>query len=216
LPNIDNDYRRLYVYSFLISQTAHKKQIAAPYIQEFEKLISHLDKNKCHFHELSRWMECLILIDGYNGVLQNTWKQHLQKLITLSVGFHPNEKTWLFSRSLKALLLFKIKEELFHFNPLNDIIDSIIKKQTKEMHSVALYAIQLYWISKSIYFKSKIIYTPFRIHNLLFQNESNEKTAIEFAVASLFATGENKKIIDNNMIIFCQGKGTSWVLKLMD
>ena len=216
LPNIDNDYRRLYVYSFLISQTAHKKQIAAPYIQEFEKLISHLDKNKCHFHELSRWMECLILIDGYNGVLQNTWKQHLQKLITLSVGFHPNEKIWLFSRSLKALLLFKIKEELFHFNPFNDIIDSIIKKQTKEMHSVALYAIQLYWISKSIYFKSKIIYTPFRIHNLLFQNESNEKSAIEFAVASLFATGENKKIIDNNLITFCQGKGMNWVVKLIE
>jgi len=216
LPNIDNDYRRLYVYSFLISQAAHKKQIAAPYIQEFEKLILHLDKNKCHFHELSRWMECLILIDGYNGVLQNTWKQHLQKLITLSVGFHPNEKIWLFSRSLKALLLFKIKEELFHFNPLNDIIDSIIKKQTKEMHSVALYAIQLYWISKSIYFKSKIIYTPFRIHNLLFQNESNEKSAIEFAVASLFATGENKKIIDNNMITFCQGKGMNWVTELVN
>jgi hypothetical protein len=50
---------------------------------------------------------------------------------------------------------------------------------------------------------------------LLFQNESNEKSAIEFAVAALFATGENKKIIDNNMITFCQGKGTSWVLRIL-
>lgn len=215
LPNIDNEYKRLYVYCFIISQTAHKEQKATIYIQEFQKLIGHLDKNKCHFHELSRWLECQILIDGFHGKLQTTWKHHIAELVALSVNCNANEKAWLFSRSLKALLLFKIKEELFHFNPFNDIIDSIIKKQTKEMHSVALYAIQLYWISKSIYFKSKIIYTPFRIHNLLFQNESNEKSAIEFAVASLFATGENKKIIDNNMITFCQGKGTSWVLRIL-
>jgi hypothetical protein len=158
----------------------------------------------------------LILIDGYNGVLQNTWQQHVAELVALSVGYNANEKAWLFSRSLKALQLFGFKEELFNHEDLNKTIDILINNQKKEMHSIALYVLQLYWICKSMYFKSKIIYNPFRIHNILFQNESNEKTAIEFAVASLFATGENKNILNSNLKGYCEGKGVHWVMKLID
>lgn len=215
LPNADNEYRNLYVYCFIISQTAHKEQRLSTYHKEFQNLTAHLDKKNCHFHELSRWIECLLLIDGYNGVLQNTWKLHLAELIDLSTSLELNEKAWLFSRSLKAMLLFGFKEELFNYNELNDSIDTLIKNQKKELHSIALYALQLYWISKSMYFNSKTIYTPFRIHNILFQNESNEKTAIEFAVASLFASGENKNIITHNLKSYCEAKGVNWVMKMV-
>ena len=215
LPKVTNDYRRLYVYCFDMSQTAHKEQKLSPYYKDFQKLTAKLDQKNCHFHELSRWMECQILIDGYNGVLQNTWKLHVAELIALSAGCHANEKAWLFSRSLKALLLFGFKEELFNNYELNNIIDALIKNQKKELHSIALYVLQLYWISKSMYFESKMIYNPFRIHNILFQNESNEKTAIEFAVASLFATGENKSILNSNLKGYCEGKGVNWVLMLL-
>ncbi|MEY3498966.1 MAG: hypothetical protein RL308_635 [Bacteroidota bacterium] len=215
LPRVANDYKKLFAYSFNISQTAHKKQLKSTYISEFEKLTNQLDKRKCHFHELSRWIECLILIDGLNGILKSTWENHLTELIGVSVDYNEHEKTWLFSRSLKAILLFGIKEELYNFNPFNEIIDNLIKNQKKNIYSIALYALQLYWISKSLYFNNKIIYTPFRIHNILFQNESNEKTAIEFALASLFAKGENKTILDSNLKKFCEEKGTTWVLKLI-
>ncbi len=215
LPRIDNDYKKLFVYSYLISQTAHKKQLASKYIPEFIKLTNKLDKTKCHFHELSRWMECSILIDGFNGLLTKTWRKHLEEVIQLSVNFKDYEKTWLLSRSLKALLLFGFKEKLFHFEAFNTIVDVIIKNQKKEGSSIALYVIQLYWVSKSIYFKNRIVYTPFRIHNILFQNESNEKTAIEFGLASFFATGENKNIITSSLKTFCKEKGVSWVIKLM-
>ena len=216
LPKVTNDYRKLFVYCFIISQRAHKEQKASPLIQEFQKLTTQLDQKNCHFHELSRWIECLILIDGYNGVLQNTWKLHVAELIALSAGCHANEKTWMLARPIKALLLFGFKEELFNCGELNEVIDTLIKNQKKELHSIALYVLQLYWISKSMYFGSKMIYNPFRIHNILFQNESNEKTAIEFAVASLFATGENKNILNSNLKGYCEGKGVNWVLKLTD
>ena len=216
LPKVTNDYRKLFVYCFIISQTAHKEQKLSPYYKDFQKLTAKLDQKNCHFHELSRWMECQILIDGYNGVLQNTWKLHVAELIALSAGCHANEKAWLFSRSLKALLLFGFKEELFNNYELNNIIDALIKNQKKELHSIALYVLQLYWISKSMYFGSKMIYNPFRIHNILFQNESNEKTAIEFAVASLFATGENKNILNSNLKGYCEEKGVNWVIKLLE
>jgi hypothetical protein len=216
LPNITNDYRKLYVYCFLISQSAHKEQKTSYYCKEFIALTTQLDKSKSHFHERSRWIECLILIDGFNNVIQNTWKIHVQEIIEISIGLGLNEKAWLLSRSLKALLLFGFKEELFNCKEWNEIVDNLIKNQTKELHSIALYALQLYWISKSMYLKSKTIYTPFRIHNILFQNESNEKTAIEFAVASLFASGENKIIITRNLKKFCEAKGVLWVMKILD
>ena len=215
LPKVSNEFRKLFVYCFIISQTAHKEQKLSPYYKEFQKLTVQLDQEKCHFHELSRWIECLILIDGYKGILQNTWRNHITELVALSVGYNANEKAWLFSRSLKALILFGLKKELFNNDELNDIIDVLIKNQKKELHSIALYVIQLYWISKSMYFESKIIYNPFRIHNILFQNESHEKTAIEFAVASLFATGENKNILDSNLKGYCEEKGVNWVLRLL-
>ena len=215
LPNITNDYRKLYVYCFLISQSAHKEQKTSDFSKEFIALTTQLDKSKCHFHERSRWIECLILIDGFNNLLQNTWKIHLQEIIEFSISMGLNEKAWLLSRSLKALLLFGFKEELFNCKKWNEIVDNLIKNQTKELHSIALYTLQLYWISKSMYLNSKTIYTPFRIHNILFQNESNEKTAIEFAVASLFATGENKQIITSNLKRFCETKGVHWVVKMI-
>lgn len=216
LPNVTNDYRKLYIYCFLISQSAHKKQKISDYSKEFIALTTQLDKSKCHFHERSRWIECLILNDGFNNVLQNTWKIYVQEIIESSIQLGFNEKAWLLSRPLKALLLFGFKEELFNCKEWNDIVDNLIKNQTKELHSMALYVLQLYWISKSMYFNSKIIYTPFRIHNILFQNESNEKTAIEFAIASLFASGENKQIITDNLKRFCETKGVHWVIKMIN
>jgi hypothetical protein len=216
LPNVTNENRRLYVYCFIISQTAHKEQKLSPYYKEIQKLTAKLDKEKCHFHELSRWIECLILIDGYKGILQNTWRNHLIELVALSVGYDSNEKAWLISRSLKALLLFGFKEELFNHEELNKTIDLLIKNQNKELHSIALYVLQFYWISKSMYFESKMIYNPFRIHNILFQNESNEKTAIEFAVASLFASRDNKNILASNLKGYCKERGVNWVLRLLE
>ena len=215
LPNVTNDYKKLYVFCFVISQTAHKEHKSSPLIQEFQKLTTQLDKNKCHFHELSRWMECQILIDGYNGILNDTWQLHLAELLVLSTSLGLNEKAWLLYRSLKALILFGFKEELFLHKELNNHIDDIIKQQKKEFHSIALYVLQLYWICKSFYFNNKSVYNPFRIHNILFQNESNEKTAIEFAVASLFASGENKNIITSNLKSFCENKGVNWVMKMV-
>lgn len=216
LPNLSKEYKKLFVYCFIISQTAHKEQRLSTYHKEFQNLTAQLDQKNCHFHELSRWIECLILIDGYNGVLQNTWKLNVAELIALSAGCHANEKTWMLARPIKALLLFGFKEELFNCGELNEVIDTLIKNQKKELHSIALYVLQLYWIRKSMYFESKIVYNPFRIHNILFQNESYEKTAIEFAVASLFATGENKSILASNLKRYCEAKGVHWVIKLLE
>lgn len=216
LPNVTNDYNKLYVYSFLISQSANKEQILSNYSNDFLTLTLKLDKRKCHFHELSRWIECLILIDGFNKTLHDSWRLHVKELIVFSIGLNLNEKAWLLSRSLKAFVLWGLKEDLFICKEWNEIVDDLIKNQKREIHSIGLYALQLYWISKSMFLNNKIIYTPFRIQSNIFQNESNEKGAIEFAIASLFATGENKTIITRNLRSFCEKKKVHWVLRMID
>ncbi len=216
LPQSNNDYRKLFVYCFIISQTAHKEQKASPLIPDFLSLIQQLDKKNCHFHERSRWIECLMLIDGFKGVLPKTYPSHLKVVIKLTTTVPDNEKAWLLARPIKALLLFGLKTELFANNELNRVVDDLIKNQKKERHSIALYILQYYWICKSIHFNSKTIYAPFRIHNILFQNESNEKNAIEFAIASLFATGINKDISTTNLKQYCEAKGVKWVMRLLE
>lgn len=216
LPNVTNEYRKLFVYSFIISQTAHKEGTLSSYHSDFLALIGNLDKNECHFHELSRWFECLILIDGFKGELIKTWKHHVNEIVVICNNYEDAKKAWFISRVLKALLLFDLRNELFVHTEFNAIVDHLIKNQKKEVHSIALYSIQLYWISKSFFLKNKSIYSPFRIHSLLFQNESHTKAALEFASAALFASGENKTIITNNLKQFCERKGVIWVLKLIN
>ena len=215
LPNVDSDYKRLFVYSFLISQKAYKEELPSDYILLFQDVAKKVKIEKCHFHELSRWFECLILIDGFKGCLEKTWENHVNELLKASISISDFEITWVVARTLKALLFFGMKEKVLNHLELNLMIDRLIKIQKKEVHNMSLYIIQLYWIVKSKHFKIKTTYRPFRIHSDLFQNESNEKAAVEFGLASLFATGENKKIIDENLKSFCKEKGTTWILKLI-
>ena len=216
LPKVTNNYRLLFALGYIISQKAYKEQVASEYIPHFIEITQIISKEKCHFHEISRWLECSILIDGFNGVLEDTLELHVNQILE-SYSFFRNdyEKAWVLARPIKALIQFNCKNKLFNHFEFNTAVDYVIKNQRVGYYSVALYTIQLYWLCKEIYFKSKIIYTPFRISNTLFQNESDEKLSVEFAIASLFATGDNKKIIDKNLKKFCKEKGTTWVLKLI-
>ena len=215
LPEIKDDYKRLFVYCFNIGQKANKELKQSEYIPFFEKLIYSLDKRKCHYHELSRWLECSILIDGFNGVLHQTWKKHIYEIIEHAKLFDYQESCWIISRSLKALILFDLKKEIMHDLDFNECIDRLVLFQKKESHSIALYILQLYWIYKSKCLNSKIVYSPFRIDTLLFQNESDDKTVIELATASIFASGVNKIIMDNNLKTYCNKVGANWVKKLL-
>ncbi len=215
LPEIKDNYKRLFVYCFNIGQMANKELKQSECIPLFEKLVYSLDKKKCHYHELSRWLECSILIDGFNGVLHQTWKKHILEILENAKLFDYLESCWIISRSLKALILFDLKNEIVHDLDFNEFIDRLILFQKKESHSIALYTLQLYWIYKSNYLKSKIVYSPFRIDTLLFQNESEEKTVIELATASIFASGVNKIIMDVNLKSYCNKIGANWVIKLL-
>lgn len=213
LPNLDSDYKKLFVYAFIINQTAYKEKLPSKYILPFEKIIKKLDKHKCHYHELSRWLECVIIIDGLNGTLEETYENHLKMLVEYCLLYSDFENAWIVSRPLKALLFFDMKIDVYKNIEFNLIIEDLLKKQKKEVENVALYLIQFYWVLRSLHIDNIITYLPFRIHNINNKHHSEEISIIEYGLASLFATGENKKIIDDNLEIFCKEKGTAWILK---
>lgn len=138
LPNVDSDYKRLYVYSFLISQKAYKEELPSDYILLFQDVAENIKLEECHFHELSRRFECLILIDGFNGILEKTWANHINELLKTSISISDFETTWLVARSLKALLFFGMKEKVLNHLELNLMIDRLIKIQKKEVHNMSL------------------------------------------------------------------------------
>ena len=216
LPNIDNEYRKLFAYGFLINQKLYKQnEFSEFYFKQFITITNQIELEKCHYHEVSRFYECLIIFDSYNGIIANTWENHINELLENCKSFNIYEKAWIVSRVVKTLLYFNFKKELFHHKGLNELIEIMIKTERTGLHTIALYAIQLYWLYRMNYLKNKIVYKPFRINNIFFQNTKNEKLAIELGIAYLFSVGENKIILNKNINQFCKERGLLWVIKLI-
>lgn len=215
LPHTQNNYRRLFVNAFLISNQVHRAKYDALNFDEFNQLVQHLDWQDCHFHEKSRWLELNVMQDYHKGILNETWNIHLEKAL-LEIAHHPPyEQAWILARPLKAFLLFDWKAVLCTHQAFMAAIDRLVQNQKKGHHSIALYALQLFWLYTQNTRNNKPMFAPFRLHSTWFQNEANEKKAIEFGIAFLFATGENKKIIWKHLPQFCQDTGNSWVLRLL-
>lgn len=215
LPNIQNNYRKLFVYAFLISKNVRHNQADSPYFDSFWHTTKQLTWEACHFHEKSRWLEVAVLQDGINGALHQTWTNLLEKALQ-EIKYHPPyEQAWVLARLLKALLLFDMKEELCGHQAFVAAVDQLVRNQKKGHHSIALYALQLFWLYSNIKCIKKQMYAPFRIHSTWFQNEANEKKAIEFGISYLFAAGENKKIVSQFLPEFCQTTGNTWVTRLL-
>jgi hypothetical protein len=216
LPRTISDYQKLFVYAFLIGQEVYKKEKKTKYFENFIEITNVLSKKKCHFHLASRWFECAILHDGFSGKLHDTWETHLTEILHYTSKMNIYEKAWVIARPLKALLHFNYKINLFSHKEFNLEIDKLIIPSKINLHSVSLYIIQLYWLKKELYINSKLVFNPFRIPYNLFLNEQNNKTAIEFGIAFLFASGINKKILEKNLRQYCTEKGNSWILKLIE
>jgi hypothetical protein len=213
LPKIKNPGRKIFVYTFVISQTAYKENRVSEYFKNFREVTQLQKKEETHYHEYSRWIECNIIHDGFNCMLKDTFSQHIEAI--LSYSSEDFEPEWVVIRPLRALLFFGFKNELFNHKELNDYIKSILFKTNKHKDSIPMYVLQLFWLCREKKYRRKNTYNPFRKSINYFHSDNNEKLAIEFATASLFAAGENKAFLDKNLEWFCKQKGKQWVLNLL-
>ena len=213
LPKVTNPFRKIFVYTYAISQTAYKENNINQYFKDFQELTKSINIEKAHYHEYSRWIECNIIIDNFNNQLKDTYISHIEYIFNyISDDFEPE---WIIVRPLRALLHFGFKNELMVHKELNDYIKTILFKKNKNKNSIPLYVLQLYWLCRERKLNRKNSYNPFRKPINYFHSDNNEKLAIEFATASLFASGDNKIFLDKNLDTFCKKTGKQWVLNLL-
>lgn len=211
LPEVTAAEDVFFVYSYLLAQQGYKGGIEKSLLKKYHELLNNLDSKPLHYHLLSRYFECNILIDGGENKLQNKVINYLDAISNLAFSMVNNE--WLLARSSRALLHFGFKNELLTHVKFNEMVNTILMKKSQSKKSAALYSIQLYWLYSNK--EDTIAYHPFHLSIDYLQGNSLERIAIESATASLYATGETKKRIEENLKQFCLDSTIQWIPNLL-
>jgi hypothetical protein len=208
MTDIDSTF---FVHSYSVAQKAYSIALDKNDIKKYKELAQIIDIKNLHYHLLSRYFECNILIDGIENKLQNNVKNYLNNISIYSLSGDKNE--WLLAKSIRALLHFGFKKELLNHIPFNEIVNAALMKKRKTKNSSALYIIQLYWLYCND--QHKLNYQPFHLSVDYLQGNSLERMAIENATASLYSDGSTKKLIEDNLMKYCADTKMKWILNLM-
>lgn len=211
LPKVTTKQDIFFVYSYLLAQKGYSGSIEKSFIKKYQELLPTLDIKKLHYHLLSRYFECNILIDGLDNKLQSKITHYLDNISNHALYINKNE--WLLARNIRALLHFGFKKELLNHIPFNEIVNTTIMKKSQNKKSAALYIIQLYWLYSNK--EDTIAYQPFHLSIDYLQGNSIERIAIESATASLYSKGKTKKQIEENLKQFCSNAKMKWITNLL-
>lgn len=211
LPKVTTKQDVFFVYSYLLAQKGYAGSIEELFIKKYQELLSTLDIKKLHYHLLSRYFECNILIDGLENKLQSKITHYLDNISNHALYINKNE--WLLARNIRALLHFGFKKELLNHISFNEIVNTTIMKKSQNKKSAALYIIQLYWLYSNK--EDTIAYQPFHLSIDYLQGNSIERIAIESATASLYSKGKTKRQIEENLKQFCSNAKMKWITNLL-
>jgi len=211
LPKVTNEQDIFFVYSYLLAQYSYSGTIQNDVIEEYKKVAKNIHIEKQHYHLLSRYFECNILIDGIENKLQTNVKNYLNEISKYALSIEKNE--WLLARSIRVLLHFGLKKELLNHIAFNEIVNTTMMKKSKSKNSSALYIIQLYWLYSNS--ENTITYQPFHLSIDYLQGNSKERIAIESATACLYSDETIKKLIEDNLMHYCVNTKMKWILNLM-
>jgi hypothetical protein len=212
LPQVPDFENTLFVTCFILAQKIYFGTIDYPILNRYQNLIKDIDIENLHYHLISRYFECNILIDGTNKILHKNVENYLNLISHFAFIKQKNE--WLLARSIKALLHFGFKKELINHKKINEAIITSLMKKRKSNNSAALYIIQLYYLYCN-YNLNNGAYHPFYLSNEYLQGNSTEKIAIESATTYVFAKGKNQKLIKQNLQEYCKLNKINWILNLV-
>ena len=210
LPKVTTKQDIFFVYGYLLAQKGYSGSIEKSLKKKYQELLSNLDIKKLHYHLLSRYFECNILIDGLENKLQSKVINYLDSISNYAISINKNE--WLLARNIRVLLHFGFKKELLNHILFNEIVNTTIMKKSQNKKSAALYIIQLYWLYSNK--EDTIAYQPFHLSIDYLQGNSIERIAIESATASLYSKGKTKKQIEENLKQFCTNAKMKWIINL--
>lgn len=208
VPDFDNTF---FVTSYILAQNIYSGKPDKTFIKRFQELTKKTIVEDLHYHLLSRYFECTILIDGIKSQLQYNVNDYMNRISNYASTNEKNE--WLLARSIKSLLHFGFKKDLINHIKFNEIVNTTIMKKRKTKNSAALYIIQLYWLYGNR--ENRTSYQPFHLSIDYLQGNSKEKLAVECATASLYAKGKTKKLTEENIKQYCADENIKWIPNLL-
>ncbi len=211
LPKVTVAHDIFFVYSYLLAQKGYSGKIEKSLLEKYNDLVNVIEVKQLHYHLLSRYFECKILIDGVENQLQSNVYTYLDSISNYAHTIPKNE--WLLARNIRALLHFGCKTALLNHVAFNEIVNTTLMKKSQNKKSAALYIIQLYWLYRNK--KDTIAYQPFHLSIDYLQGNSKERIAIESATASLYSKGKTKKQIEENLKQFCEEAQIKWIINLL-
>ncbi len=213
--NVQTPNNRLFYFTFLISNAIYHKKSVPVELKEFECLISEVDENTLHFHELSRLTETQLLLNYTNGKLtDNQLDLFVERVEEWSTKFNNHELCWLIARPLKALAFSGvIKEVLTHHNFYERVFDCYYKSKMNSMAEMIIqFIIHAYYQSMN---EKLLLFPPLKLQTNRYNNENNARIVLESSVSALYAESKVYDILVRNLKSFTKSTGNTWVLNLL-
>lgn len=208
-----NMNNKIFGYCFLIAKRIYANKAVGHLMNTFEnfKLLDNL--SELHFHEISRLIECQILIDGLDGKIRKTYINYIDKLLSFEQLFDHTSYEWILARSIKALAFNRMLKKSLESVSFSEAIFRCYRKSTVD--TVA--ALILQFVVHSIY-KNKDDFPlnpPLRLPTFSNENENNGRVLLESSTSFIYAEGKEKDVLKKNILTFSKQTHQTWVLEMI-
>ncbi len=215
LPGLESPARKLFVITYLVIQDAYKQNRMAPQIAELDGLQKQIDLRKLHFQELSRYIECLIIRDGFGGTLHKTISGHIQQILSFCAKKSSHDASWILYRSIRAMVFFGLWDKIMEDIALGLLFEKTLKKVNIRNATTADFAVQLFYLARCRFFTSDYKHQPFKLQSHYLHFDSNERQSMEIATACLLSKGDDNAFYRKNLLQYCCANASTWVCKLL-
>ena len=214
LPHVSLINNKIFGYCFLISNGIYSNKSVTHLLKEFEKFKLTGISRELHFHEISRLIECKILIDGSSGKINNTYLSYIEELLSYEHDFDKYSFAWIIARPIKALAFNGMLKKSLLYTPLSEAI--IRCYRNSNVGSVAELILQ--FVVHSQFKKSKDFdfQPPLKLYIDTQDKESNARVILESVTSSIYAGERVQVLLKNNIHSFAKQTNQTWVFELLE
>lgn len=213
LNHVTATNNKLFGHCFLLSKGIYANKPVTHLLKEFEQYKYVGDTTALYFHEISRFMECQILMDGLTGTIKKTYTHYIDKLLAFEQVYDHHSYAWILARSVKALAFNGLLKKSLQSVSFSEAIVRCYRKSNVD--SVASLILQ--FVVHSC-FKNRdelFLHPPLRLPSYSHENETNARILLESSTSCIYAEGRLKDVLNKNIRTFANQTHQTWVIKMM-
>jgi hypothetical protein len=211
--NVSTINNKLFGICYLISKQVYsKKKVDAQLLLDFEQLKANLQFEQLHFHEISRYIETSILIDGKSNKLKKSYPNYVNFLLNYEQKIDNHSFAWIIARPIKALAFNGILRKALDSKEFS----SAILKCYKNSEVATIAELILQFVVHKYYFEQLEYHPPLKLQSKEFENENNARVILESSTSILYADSKIKNLMQDNVYSFAKLTGQTWVFELLE